>query len=132
MSKQDIINVMDKLPELTNNGIEIDSKQISKTNKLIEQKILLGKRELLNSIEAFNKTVVWLSFIKKVKNINKKRTSYDLKHIAEKSIGYISNGVFIAAAVHSGFNYKYLPKSLNASFNMSEKSIKQLEIAITK
>lgn len=55
----------------------------------------------------FNKICEWLATKEKTKRLNKKTCSYKLKHIVEKELGfYIPNGAFIAAAIHSGFEYK--------------------------
>jgi hypothetical protein len=66
--------------------------------------------------------------IEKVKAINRRRTSYGLKHIAERFYGtYTTNGEFIAAAIAAGFKYRQCQYAdLNAQFNMSERSIKAL------
>jgi hypothetical protein len=66
--------------------------------------------------------------IEKVKAINRHRTSYALKHIAERLAGtYISNGDLIAAAIAAGFRFRRCPcADLNVQLNMSEKSIKAL------
>jgi hypothetical protein len=67
--------------------------------------------------------------IEKVKAISRRRTSYGLKHIAERFYGtYTTNGEFIAAAIAAGFKYRRCQHAdLNAQFNMSEKSIKVLD-----
>jgi hypothetical protein len=57
----------------------------------------------LDSLAAFLKTREWLRQWPKVKAVNRSGTSYGLKHIAEAEIGYITNGVFIAAAIAEGF-----------------------------
>ena len=74
----------------------------------------------------FVRTCEWLENINKIKTINTKHTSYGLKHIAEKHIGYITNGVFIAAAIYCGFDFKVRARNPNVMFNMSEKSIKEI------
>jgi hypothetical protein len=43
--------------------------------------------------------------------------------MAEKEIGYVTNGMFICAAVHCGFDFKI--EQPNAMFNISERSLKQ-------
>lgn len=73
-----------------------------------------------------------LNEIKKIKTINKSISSYGLKHMVEnhlkktKSGHHVPNGVFIAAAIFSGFKYQECDKktSQNLFFNMSKKSIK--------
>ncbi|MDR2184600.1 MAG: hypothetical protein LBO80_02875 [Treponema sp.] len=63
--------------------------------------------------------------VKKIKAINRLRTSYGIKH--EGEAGYVPNGVFITAALHCGFRYKAYENSPNPCFNMSEAFIKSLE-----
>jgi len=61
----------------------------------------------------------------KIKTINTHSRRYNLKWIAEKELDiYISNGVFIAAAISCGFKYKMIQGSPNVLFNISKKSIK--------
>ncbi|GAB60753.1 hypothetical protein [Rheinheimera nanhaiensis] len=129
MSKEYIQAVIDLIPELTDFGIGIhkNGRWLSQQEKADE--FSKSQDDLLKSADAFNKAVEWLSQVKQIKNINSKRSSYGLKDLAEKKIGYITNGVFIAAAVHSGFKYKIDESSPNALFNMSEKSLKEIEKA---
>lgn len=68
----------------------------------------------------------WLdNFIDHRKTINQTRTSYGLKHLAEKfhPDGYITNGVFIAAGLIVGFKHKRIEGTPNVAFAMSERSI---------
>jgi len=125
MKRQDIQKAIDKLPELTDFGVGIyeHGRKLSLAKR--KQKFRESQEILLNSTNSFKKTCAWLSSIQKIKSINLKRTSYGLKHIAEKDIGYITNGVFIAAAIHCGFDFKVAHNSPNVMFNMSEKSIKE-------
>jgi hypothetical protein len=48
-----------------------------------------------------------------------------MKHIAEQDIGYVANGVFIAAAIIAGYPYELCAP--NARFGMSETSFKKLQ-----
>lgn len=58
---------------------------------------------------------------RKTKKINKKITSYRLKHIIEKAIGnYISNGEVIAAAADLGYDVDSDGICPNAMFNIEE------------
>jgi len=62
----------------------------------------------------------WLSQFAKLKSLNKCGSSYGLKHVAEHDIGYITNGVFIAAAIAEGFRVRRINDSNpNAWFNIS-------------
>ena len=127
MSKEQIKAVMKLVPDLTDFGIGIyeDGRGLSPEEKA--EAFLSCKADLLNSTEAFQKAVEWVSRINKAKSFNQKRSSYGLKHLAEKHIGYITNGVFIAAAIHSGFDHKIQKNNPNVYFNMSESSIKEIE-----
>ncbi|WP_430534425.1 hypothetical protein [Listeria rocourtiae] len=67
--------------------------------------------------------------LQKIKSINRKHTSYGLKHRFEYSSGgfYVTNGAFKKAMLEAGFDY--IPgrsASKNWCFNVSEKSIKLL------
>ncbi len=124
MFKKNIKNVILKLPKLTDFGVGLflNGKGLGKDEYKNEFKI--ERERLLNSEERFNKICNWLSQIQKIKSINNNHSSYGLKHYAEEDIGYITNGVFIAAAIHCGFKFKCVRDSPNVYFNMSEKSIK--------
>lgn len=88
------------------------------------------REKLRQSADRVHATVEWLrSNIEPVQAINQRRTSYGLKHVAEKQIGYITNGVFIAAALIVGYRHEARPGSPNVSFGMGERSIKAVERA---
>lgn len=70
----------------------------------------------------------WLADKARRKTINPRYTSYGLKHLAEKEVGYITNGAFIAAAIHCGFAYRIHPDSPNPSFGISEKSLRPARV----
>lgn len=66
----------------------------------------------------------------RAKSINYRHTSYGLKHIAERQIGYVSNGQFIVAALLLG--YKTDLAAYNLSFNFTEASIRQADRTIKR
>jgi hypothetical protein len=84
---------------------------------------LLSERDDIrrpDSLAAFIKTREWLSRHGKRKTLNKMGTSYGLKHVCEKDVGYITNGVFIAAAIAEGFHVRRTDwGSPNAFLNIS-------------
>jgi hypothetical protein len=55
----------------------------------------------------------------KMKTLNQRGTSYRLKHVAEEDIGYITNGVLIAAAIAEGFRVERQEESPNALLNIA-------------
>jgi hypothetical protein len=60
------------------------------------------------SLARFPAAVAWLSAFPKIGALNRRGTSYGLKHVAARHIsgvpGYVTNGVFICAAIAAGFN----------------------------
>jgi hypothetical protein len=67
----------------------------------------------------------WLKQFGKIKALNKRGSSYGLKHVAARDIGYVTNGVFIAAAIAEGFIVRRagaFGDSPNAWFNISAKA----------
>jgi len=92
--------------------------------------ILEADRENLRAnLEDVTWTAKWLrTNIAPTKTINRRHSSYGLKHMVEKHSPkrYLSNGAFIAAALIAGYPYRVTPESPNPAFGMSEKSIKAL------
>jgi len=73
---------------------------------------------------SFDAICKWLDNIDKIKTFNKRIGSYGLKHVCEHSIKhYVSNGVFIAAAIAKHFKFKRYSDGPNCIFNMSNESI---------
>jgi hypothetical protein len=83
------------------------------------------------SIESFINAVGWLSRQGKRKTFNRHGTSYGLKHVASEEIayqlkangrdgdGYMTNGIFIAAAIATGFDIKQIDDGPNAWLNIA-------------
>jgi hypothetical protein len=118
MTRRDIERVIEKIPSLTDNGIITVMWHGRDAEEFRER-----QESLKNSSEECTKVCAWLADIKKIKTINRLACSYRLKHIVEKEVGYISNGEFIAAAVHCGFTYRLHSDNPNVWFAMSEKLI---------
>jgi len=94
-------------------------------------------------VQQFLRALVVLTNVERCKNITSVYGSYRLKHVAERAVSnyptgeklgpdYVSNGAFIAAAIHVGFKWRtstkpngeYYP---NVGFNMSTRSLRYLE-----
>lgn len=68
---------------------------------------------------------LWIrSFCVRTQGESKDMSSYGLKHVAEKHMGYITNGAFILAATLEGYTVYPINKSPNANFNMMVKNVK--------
>jgi hypothetical protein len=94
------------------------------TSEEYQEKLRRGQEQLLESSAICTKVCEWLASTRRAKAINRHRTSYGLKHTAELQIGeYVSNGVFIAAAIHCGFSYRVDGDSPYMMFAMSERSL---------
>lgn len=123
MTRNDIATVMKRVPKLNSFGIGLyqNGRGLNPEQQAAELKE--GQDALLGMTKQCTSICDWLSAKAKIKTINKRHSSYGLKHVAEKGIGYITNGAFICAAVFSGFEFK--ASGPNAYFNISEKSLKQ-------
>lgn len=86
-----------------------------------------GRNNLLVAIAEIDRARAWLRTQQPRLTLNARRSSYGLKHIAERAAGnYISNGAFIAAALLEGWTVKRIPGSNpNAWLNISEKGLKR-------
>lgn len=59
----------------------------------------------------------------KTKSINKKQSSYGLKHLVERNIeNYVSNGELIASMIIC--DYKYKVDGINCYFNVNTNNVK--------
>ena len=127
MTRDDIQRVIDAVPGLTANGIGISPRYHSRGIKPTpEQRVLIldrWRQELLDAEDECTKSCWWLERIEPTQTIRRRWNSYGIKHIAERDIGYVSDGMFIAAAIHSGFAYERMPSSCSVYFNMSERSL---------
>lgn len=125
MSREHIEAVIAKVPQLNDFGIGLFGGGKGKTAEQREVEFKQNQEDLLNNVEVFERVCEWLARKEKIKSKNPHHTSYGLKHIAEQQIGtYVTNGVFIAAAIHCGFPYYLIPDSPNVQFGISEKSLK--------
>ena len=126
MTRSEIQKIMDKVSGLNDFGIGTFNPG-KRTSEEREKDFAEGKDKLLESVDACTKCCEWLDKLEKVNAINSRQNSYGLKHVAEVDIGYLTNGVFITAAIHCGFKYRVIPGSPNVEFNVSEKSIKAVK-----
>jgi hypothetical protein len=91
-----------------------------------EQKAIFqqNRQHLLTQEESsFEQARTWIrANLEKRETVNDFSGSYGLKHLAEKEIGYITNGVFIAAMLAEGYTFQR--SGPNAFFNASTRSIR--------
>ncbi|WP_217983389.1 hypothetical protein [Staphylococcus nepalensis] len=91
--------------------------------------------EKLNQVKK-NALLEFCHSINKIKTFNTRHSSYGLKHVFERKYremlggafegSYITNGQFKGAMLKAGFKVKDKSR-LNWHFNVSEKSIKELD-----
>ena len=94
--------ILEREPELSDFGFGLGSENTP------EERVATFKtnRQLIReprSLAQFLAACRWLGQFAKIKSFNKRGTSYGLKHVAAHDIGYITDGVFIAAAIAEGF-----------------------------
>ena len=148
-----INDVLDKMPRLSIHGIGFGRPQrnqdkIWETPQQCYAKFVERRQECRgqHAAEEFLLALALLSRVQPTKTVMSASGSYRLKHIGENDacsypeggkLGprYVANGMLIAAAVHMGFRYKTHVDNLgydtlNASFNMSKRSIDDLDFEI--
>lgn len=131
LTQRDFLNAIEKEPYLIDFGIRcsshIDRKKTAEENR----KLYLEQRASFENsgFPEFNICCEWLQGCNQRKTINTSFSSYRLKHMVEawaKKAGlgdeYVSNGAFVAAAIHMGFDWKCDFDSPNVRFNISGKS----------
>lgn len=119
---------MAKVPALNDFGIGIFDGH--RELPMAEQQAIFERERaaLRANVAKVDATVKWLrENVQPTKGINKRHTSYGWKHVAEKDIGYITNGEFIAAGIIAGYPYEIQFGSPNVPFGMSEKSLRDIE-----
>ena len=124
MTRDDIASIIAKVPLLNDEGIGLSNIHGKLPKDEREQILKETQQSLLEGSEACTKVCGWLADKEKTKTINRRHSSYGLKHLAEDEIGYVTNGAFIAAAIFLGFPHELEPGSINPSFEISEKSLK--------
>ncbi len=118
---------MSRHPELNDFGIGLYGGDKDKSDAEKDAINAEQRRTLRESAAAVATTVTWLrENVEPTRTINRRRTSYGIKGVAEKDIGYITNGVFIAAGIIAGYPYEIVSGSPNVLFGMSEKSLKEI------
>lgn len=130
-TNHDFLSAIEKEPYLIDFGIRCGSHIDRKLSANENLEIFKSQRESFatTGYREFSLCCEWLHDCQKRKTINSSISSYRLKHLVEawaKKAGYkdtyVSNGAFIAAAVHMGFDWKPDFDSPNVRFNVSGKS----------
>lgn len=119
--------VLERAPQLTAFGFGLHWLRRRELSKEEWQREFAGQRQrLAESGAAFARCCDWISRnLERQKTISYKRSSYGLKHIAEREIGYITNGTFIAAMIACG--YRWVPDGPNAYFSVTWQSVRNAE-----
>jgi hypothetical protein len=123
MTRDEIAAVMDRVPNLGAHGIGIFDSHLKRTRWEWTAAMDAERECLLSSEDDCSRVQRWLVGLEPVQTPN--FSSYYLKHLAEKNIGYVTNGAFIAAAIHSGFPYRVIPLSANVDIGVSRMSLRR-------
>src|SRR3954447_23853076 len=119
--------IMRDYPDLSDFGFEVFDAR-GKTPKQRASELAKNRTKMLKprSLEQFQLARRWLRQFTKVGKSSKLGTSDNLKHLAERDIGYVTNGMFIAAAIAEGFKIEREWDSPNPRFNISSKAFQYL------
>jgi hypothetical protein len=124
----DILLAVTRYPELTDFGFGVYGerrRRLSPEEREAEFQVNRAKMFEECSLLQFISARAWLQGQQKRKTINKMGTSYGLKHVAEHDFGYVTNGIFIAAAISAGFEIERAgawQQSPNAFMNVSTRA----------
>ena len=124
MTRDDVAQILANTPDLNAEGIGLSNIHGRLASADRAALVRQNQESLLNDLESCNRAYRWLRSREKLKSINKKHSSYELKHMTEKEVGYVTNGAFIAAAIYLGFTFEANGDSPNVWLNISEKSLK--------
>lgn len=118
-----LARVMADLPALTYFGLGASPESVCNTDTTAAEE----RERLAGSAHEVAAVVDWLrENVTPTRTINPKHSSYGLKHLAQHDLGYVSNGVFIAAAVIAGYRWERLTGTPNAQFGMGKKSLERV------
>ncbi len=127
ISITDFERLLTEHPELTATGFIVDSDDTQFTMK--------EREALFTFYSEFLVCCEFASHLRKQQCVSRQMSSYGLKHVVERWAtkrgilpNYIPKGVFIAAMIYMGFNYKRIKNSRNAYFNVSMKSLREFDL----
>ena len=123
MTRDEIAFVMKDLIHLNDSGIGLYRYGQGLTVDERAVKLQQDREQLLRREVECTKVYEWLCQMNKIRSINIYHNSYELKHLAERTIGYVTNGAFIVAAIHRGFECRRDRYTQNIFINISNKSV---------
>ncbi|MDP1660762.1 MAG: hypothetical protein Q8L55_02505 [Phycisphaerales bacterium] len=106
MNTQVLEKLMRRYPHLTNEGVGVSGWWCKRRGEDRVDRHRKARADLLERVDRVDACCEWLAFVARRKTVNPFRSSYGFKHMAELEIGYVTNGVFVAAALHLGFAWK--------------------------
>lgn len=118
--------VMQEHPQLCSLGYRVEWKADELGN------FASWRADLAADVVQFAKSAAWVArYLEQRVTINRRYNSYELKHICERSTGYITNGTFIAAMIANGYTAN-TRVSLNPWFNVTTKSVRYADFATSQ
>ncbi len=118
IAKLDLLFILAQEPDLNSFGFGL-TRSAYPSPAEYQRRLAESRDEMILDYDRFERVCNWLRQNgRSRKTINTQMGSYGWKHHVERDIGvYVTNGIFIAAAIHSGFRYK--KHAPNAYFNLS-------------
>lgn len=122
MTTHPLADILAAHSDLTAYGFE--SPDDTEQDEMTERRAELGRRE-----SAFAEACAWIrEHLPPTPRSRGYYSSYYLKHIAEAEIGYITNGLFIAAMIHCGHRFRQPGKgNPNAYFPLHKRKVAVLD-----
>lgn len=126
ISEAELVAIMDRYPTLGSFGFGTFGQYHPEFPSNNPEELKRDRDQLRSSVNQFQKACEWLSEVEKSKSINRRHSSYGLKHQLERCYNpfYCFNGALIAAAIFLGFEWNAVKS--DAYFNLEQKSLDRL------
>lgn len=126
---EDIHAIMQVHPTLSSYGFGTFGRYHREYRDNLALELQQSREQLLASVKQCSDVCDWLYPIAKTKKINKRHTSYGLKHYVERITKCsCTNGAFIVAAIYLGF--RLLRCGSAAYFNLDQMSLERQMVVI--
>jgi hypothetical protein len=118
---------MDREPVLNDHGLGIWDGHLKRPPDERARILQDDRCQLRENVKDVRRTLEWLlANLPPAKTLRRPVGSYRLKHVAEGDIGYITNGVFIAAGLIAGYPHRFYDEP-NLSFGVSVRALKAID-----
>ncbi len=125
ITEEDFRKLLDRYPRLNAGGATRPVRK-NALRVVLAEEFRRDRKELEGSFEKVVEVVEWLRKNTVKQSRFSRSTSYGLKHAAERDLGYVTNGVFIAAALLCGYKIEKGAYKPRLNLRLTEETEKRL------